>query len=516
MVDSTERGLAEEKFRLAVEACPNGMVMTDGAGKMVMVNNEIEQQFGYRRAELIGQPVEMLVPLRLRDEYARHREAFNREPEIRRIGAGPDLFGLRKDGSEFSVEVGLTPIRTGNGPLVLGVIVDVSERKRAERLKDEFVSTVSHELRTPLTSISGSLALLVGQWGSKLPDSAARLLMIAHKNSQRLVRLINDILDIEKMESGRVVFNLARVDVPALVAQAIEDNRGFAAGYDVRIRLDAASREAAVTADPDRLLQVITNLLSNAVKFSPPEGEVLVTVQKNGEAIRISVRDHGSGIPIDFKPHIFEKFAQADATTSREKGGTGLGLSIVKQIVERLDGEVGFDDAPDGGTIFHVELPVWDSAIGQDVDLEGEPGAARILVCEDERDTALVIRERLQPAGFAADFAYSQAAAIARADSTTYAAILVDLQLPDGDGISLILHLRAQARYHDTPIIVVSVDPSRGLEDVRSSRLNVLGWLRKPVDFECLVQTLKASIASLPANERPAMPRGDNNGAHLT
>ena len=170
IVDITERGLAEEKFRLAVEACPNGMVMIDGDGKMVMVNTEIEQQFGYRREELIGQPVDMLVPVRLRSQHARHREAFNRRPETRRIGAGPDLFGLRKDGSEFSVEVGLTPIRTSNGLLVLGVIVDVSERKRMERLKDEFVSTVSHELRTPLTSISGSLGLLVDSGPASCPN----------------------------------------------------------------------------------------------------------------------------------------------------------------------------------------------------------------------------------------------------------------------------------------------------------------------------------------------------------
>jgi PAS domain S-box-containing protein len=496
MVDITEGSLAEEKFRLAVEACPNGMVMFDRDGKMVMVNTEIEQQFGYRREELIGQPVDMLVPIRLRSQNARHREAFNRRPEARHIEADPELFGLRKDGSEFAAEVGLTPIRTGNGPLVLGVIVDVSERKRMEHLKDEFVSTVSHELRTPLTSISGSLGLLVGQWAGKMPESAARLLAIAHNNSQRLVRLVNDILDVEKIESGRVVFNLSRVDVRPLVDQAIEANRGFAQGYGVHVRLDTASAGGQVNADPDRLTQVITNLLSNAIKFSPADEEVLVAVENNGDVICISVRDHGSGVPADFKSHIFEKFAQADGTSARQKGGTGLGLSIVKQIVERLDGEVGFDDAPGGGTIFHVKLPAWDSAASREIDFGAEPGAARILLCEDDRDTAIVIRERLRQAGFAADFAYTAAAALVRADGTGYAAILVDLQLPDGDGISLILRLRAQAQYHDTPIIVVSVDPSQGRDDVRSSRLNVLGWLGKPVDFDHLVQVLRESIAS--------------------
>ena len=176
----SQHGSAEEMFRLAVEACPNGMVMIDGDGNMVMVNTEIENQFGYSRDELIGQPVDMLVPARLRAQHIRHRHNFTPKPETRRVGSGRDLFGLRKDDSEFPVEVGLNPIRAGGQLFVLSVIVDISQRKQMERLKEEFVSTVSHELRTPLTSISGSLGLLVARCA--LPDSAARLLTIAHTN----------------------------------------------------------------------------------------------------------------------------------------------------------------------------------------------------------------------------------------------------------------------------------------------------------------------------------------------
>jgi signal transduction histidine kinase len=233
------------------------------------------------------------------------------------------------------------------------------ERKRLDRLKDEFVSTVSHELRTPLTSIFASLGLLIGQAGGNLPDPMGRLLAIAHKNSERLVRIINDILDIEKMQSGRAVFNFGRVDVRSLVEQAIEGNRALAEGYGVRIRLEGAQAVSDVRADPDRLTQVVTNLLSNALKFSSVQDEVVVSIEQAVNAVRISVRDHGVGISVDFKPHIFERFAQADATNTRQKGGTGLGLSIVKQIVDRLGGETGFTDAPGGGTVFHVELPCW-------------------------------------------------------------------------------------------------------------------------------------------------------------
>jgi len=233
------------------------------------------------------------------------------------------------------------------------------ERKRLDRLKDEFVSTVSHELRTPLTSISASLGLLMGKAAGSLPDPIVRLLGIAHKNSERLVRLVNDILDIEKMQSGRAVFNFARVDVKSLVEQAIEGNLELAEGYGVRIRLEDTDAVCDVRADPDRLAQVVTNLLSNALKFSPAQDEVVVAIEEATDVVRISVRDHGAGISVDFMPHIFERFAQADATNVRQNGGTGLGLSIVKQIVDRLGGEVGFADAPGGGTIFHVALPCW-------------------------------------------------------------------------------------------------------------------------------------------------------------
>jgi signal transduction histidine kinase len=237
-----------------------------------------------------------------------------------------------------------------------------TERKRLDRLKDEFVSTVSHELRTPLTSITGSLGLLMGKAVGVLSEPAARLLEIAHNNSQRLVRLVNDILDIEKLESGHAVFDFRKIEVRSLVEQTVESMRGYAGAHGVKVRVEAAVAVDAVRADTDRLAQVVTNLLSNAIKFSPPDGEVVIAVEKEvkGDVVRITVRDHGPGISADFRLRIFERFAQADATNARRKGGTGLGLSIAKQIIDRLGGDIGFADAPGGGTIFYVELPIWD------------------------------------------------------------------------------------------------------------------------------------------------------------
>ncbi len=337
-------------------------------------------------------------------------------------------------------------------------------------MKDEFVATVSHELRTPMTSIAGSLGLLVGGAGGALPDPAKRLLTIAHSNSQRLVRLINDILDIEKMESGKSVFALQPVELRALVEQAIEANRGFAEGYGVSVNLAADAAQGVVRVDPDRMTQVIINLLSNAVKFSPRGQEVVVGIEHKGTTIRVTVRDHGPGIPENYTSRVFEKFVQVDASDARQKGGTGLGLSIVKQIMLRLGGDVGLESAAGGGTIFHVELTCWDQIELLETERLGRSGSALILLCEDDPDAAAVLSGRLRAAGFPTDIAYTADEAVKGATSRSYAAILVDLQLPDRDGISLIKQLRAQPQYHNTPIVVVSADPARGRDDKRRPR----------------------------------------------
>jgi len=505
---NAEKHLAQVEARYygLLEAAPAAMVVADRRGKIVLLNLQAEKDFGYSRDELIGQTLKSIIPKhyteRLIDDSAGPEDVMPLQ-----VGSDVELTGRRKDGAEFPIEIMLSRLK---GAEVLLVIRDISVRRQTERLKDEFVATVSHELRTPLTSISGSLGLLAGQWASELPQAAARLLTIAHTNSQRLVRLINDILDIEKLESGRVVFNLSKVAVGSLAEHSIEDNRGFAESYDVRVGLDVTSDEVDVNVDPDRLAQVMTNLLSNAIKFSPAGAEVLVTVRKMADEVRISVRDHGSGIPDEFKPHIFEKFAQADATNTRQKGGTGLGLSIVKQIVARLGGRIGFDDAPGGGAVFYVDLPAWDGRAGGEIDLDADSADARILFCEDNREIAAMLRTRLRAAGFAVDFAYTVAAALARADATRYAAVLTDLKLPDGDGIGLIVRLRAQPDYRDTPIIVIAGDADQGRGDVRSSRLNILRWFGKPIAFEPLIESLKTAT-SLPPRQRPRILHVDDD-----
>lgn len=346
-------GLVPEVCRLACEVCPSGMFIVDDAGLIRQVNGETERLFGYCRGELLGSPIELLLPDSLREKHAQHRASYAMRPAARHLGTGRDFNGRRKDGSTFPIEVGLNPLQVGAECMVIGAVVDISERKRLARMQDEFVSTVSHELRTPLTSIAASLGLLHA--ADSLPQPAAHLIEIAYANCQRLVRMVNDLLDLKKLDADQMPFHFQRCEARALLKKAIEANQGLVAGCGVAIRLDAAAPEAVLYLDPDRFIQVITNLLSNAIKFSPSGAEVVVALAKRGDNVRVTVRDHGAGIPPEFRPRLFETFAQAESGGS--KGGSGLGLNIAQRIVAGLHGRIGFSDADGGGTVFYVDLP---------------------------------------------------------------------------------------------------------------------------------------------------------------
>jgi PAS domain S-box-containing protein len=241
--------------------------------------------------------------------------------------------------------------------LIYAAARDISERKKIEQMKDDFISVVSHELRTPLTSIRGSLGLIVGGVAGELPEKARSLVEVAAKNSDRLVRLVNDILDMEKIESGTMSLRPARVDLMTLVEQAVDSNRAYASLYNVGLQIVSQVPGAIVWADADRLQQVLANLLSNAAKHAPRSTTVDVGVHCEGDELRVSVTDHGKGIPPEFQPHVFEKFAQADTSSARHKGGTGLGLAISKAIVERHQGRLWFETAAGEGTTFSFALP---------------------------------------------------------------------------------------------------------------------------------------------------------------
>ena len=240
---------------------------------------------------------------------------------------------------------------------MIGTVQDITERKNVERMKTEFISTVSHELRTPLTSIRGSLGLLAGGVAGVIPDQAKSLIDIAQKNSERLILLVNDILDMEKIESGKMHFNLVPVDLSPLIQQVILSNRGYGEQYKVTYEFESSEKLPQILVDSDRFMQIMANFLSNAAKFSPAGSVISIHALVKADQVRINVTDMGSGIPDTFKDKIFNKFSQADSSDTRSKGGTGLGLSITKALVDSMGGKIGFTSKPGKGSTFYVEFP---------------------------------------------------------------------------------------------------------------------------------------------------------------
>jgi PAS domain S-box-containing protein len=268
----------------------------------------------------------------------------------------------RPSGEERVISASGLTLRNPAGRAVrmTGLVWDVTETQRVERMKNEFVATVSHELRTPLTSIRGSLGLVAAGAAGKLPDRALNLVNMALNNCERLTHLINDILDMEKLESDRQRFDVRRMNLAELVTRSLEDNAGFAQSMGVHFTTPEALSDVDVFVDPGRFLQVMANLLSNASKFSPSGAAIEVRARSTQGRVRVSVRDFGKGIPPEFQPRLFQKFSQADSSDSRRLAGTGLGLAISRAIVERLGGNIGFETGP-GGTTFYFDLPDADS-----------------------------------------------------------------------------------------------------------------------------------------------------------
>jgi len=346
------------KLALFAERAPIAVFEMDANGTVLEVNPAAEHLLGYSALELIGRNA--LTTLFPADEetltsawWARFIE---RKEPANRIRARC----LRRDGLELQCEFTVTPLVNDAGDLlsVIAQCQDVTQQLEAERLKKEFTSTLSHELRTPLTSIIGSLQLVTSGVVGEVDAEVAELASVAERNAERLLDLINDLLDIDKIESGKFTLLPEDVHIDQLVQEALILNKSFADRFRVRLEARAPLPGVQVRGDRKRLMQVMTNLLSNAAKFSPEGAAVEVSATCADGMVRVDVSDRGPGIPEDFRSRMFTRFSQADSTVTRHKGGTGLGLAISRRLVELMDGRIGFDDRPGGGTIFHFELPV--------------------------------------------------------------------------------------------------------------------------------------------------------------
>jgi PAS domain S-box-containing protein len=482
--DVTERRRAEEALRASeartrsiLDNMLGGLITIDRRGRIDSVNRAAEEIFGYSRDELIGQHAGILIGAEPGEEaQARLREGF-----ARALGRVTEWQGRRKSGEEFPFELSLFEFDTPEGTQYAGSVQDVSERRQVDRLKKEFVSTVSHELRTPLTSIRGSLSLLSAGVLGELPDEAKDVLEIAERNAVRLIGLINDILDLERLETGRLEMHLQPTPAVPVLQRSMEAVRGMAEQQG--IALEVTAEELSVLGDADRLVQVVVNLASNAVKFSPSGGTVRVSVRPGAGFAEFAVEDQGRGVPKRLQAAIFERFKQVQASDAREKGGTGLGLAICKAIVEQHGGEIGVLSEEGKGSRFYFRIPLSHAepelaaaqppapaAGGESASeperldpfvsvLRGGPGGAPhrdVVVADDDEALLGVLARQLLSQGIPVRTARDGRQAMRLATDLPPALLVLDVSLPGADAFAVVEALRREPRLASTPLLVYS------------------------------------------------------------
>ncbi len=353
-----ELRFSQARFARILDIADDAIISINGFQRITLFNQGAEKIFGYSAQEVIGKGLDLLLPQRFFQMHRQHVVDFGQSPNVaRRMGERREIYGRRKDGTEFPAEASISKIDMGEEIFYTVILRDITERKLIERMKDEFISVVSHELRTPLTSIHGSLGMLASGLLATDSEQGKRLLQIATDSSERLVRLINDILDIERIESGKTKIEPAICNVVDLITQAVNVIQPLADKAGVKVSISALSGQ--VLADSDRIVQTLTNLLSNAIKFSSPESTVCLGMQQQGDEVLLTVKDSGRGIPTDKLESIFERFQQVDSSDSRNHDGTGLGLAICKSIMQQHGGRIWAESTLGEGSTFYVALPLF-------------------------------------------------------------------------------------------------------------------------------------------------------------
>jgi len=522
--DISARKKVESKFRGLLEAAPDAMVIADARGRIVLVNAQAERQFGYERKELLGQLVEALIPPRFRRAHRGHRSGYFSELRTRPMGAGVELFGLRRDGSEFPAEISLSPLETEDGVLAITAIRDITDRKHAEEerarlharleqlLSDQkrFFTNVSHELRTPLTLVLGSTHKLLS--GARREEQRADLEVIA-RNARTLLRHVNDLLDVARLEAGGQSAQPALEDIARIVRIAAAHFELLATERHIAFLVDVPESLTRAV-DGSKFQRVLLNLLSNAFKFTPAGGTIRCQARAATEdeargGFVLEVADSGPGIPESEREAVFQRFRQLGHAA--ESGGTGLGLAIAKEFVDLHGGRISVEHAREGGALFYVVIPALTEARGAPETEYGESsrdaaqalreephpesslreGAPLVLVVEDHPEMSRYIRDVLAPQA-SVELARNGREGLERALMHTPDLILTDLMMSGGSGEELVAAIRAHRELDNVPVVVLTAksDPA---ERVGLLRAGVQDFMLKPFDGE----ELHARVAGL-------------------
>jgi PAS domain S-box-containing protein len=499
----TAKTKAESRFRDLLEAAPDGIIEVDGKGRIVVANAVMEKLFGYNKQDLLTLSVEDLLPDAMRERHLSHRDEYWRHPHTRPMGKGQTLIAQRRDGSRFPVEISLSPVETESGYHVIAIIRDVTDQKlseeklrntaqqlelrnreveRANRLKSEFLASMSHELRTPLHTIIGFTELLAEEVEGPLTEKQKRFVQHVHQDSMHLLELINDILDLSKIEAGRMELHPESFDALEVISAAIAGVQNQAESKHLKLE-NRVIRPVHIVADKVRFREVLNNLLSNAVKFTPEGGRVQVEASTRDDQAVFSVEDTGIGIAAEDQEAVFDKFRQVASTTRGVREGTGLGLAIVKRLVEMHGGSIALQSELGRGSRFSFTMPATQPAP------EADP---LLLIIEDEPAARELLVTYLRHYRLRIESARTGAEGLMKARDLHPDLITLDLLLPGRTGWEVLRELRSAPDTASTPVLVVSV-----LDEDRSALdLGATEYLRKPLKKEELIRALREHLGS--------------------
>ena len=499
---------------------PDALVIVNQAGMIVMINKQAEILLGYSHEESVGQQLEILLPQRFRQAHIGHRKHYFASPITRQMGAGLQLSGLRRDGTEFPVDISLRPLLLDGVPHAVGAIRDVTEQKmleeqlqhkneeleeqyrrvqEANRLKDEFLANMSHELRTPLNAIIGFTEMMYDGEVEDDPEKQHEYLGDVLSSSRHLLQLINDVLDLAKVQAGKMTFYPEKVNLEQVVGEVRDTLRLLIHDKHLRFEteIDKTLRWAVI--DPSKLKQVLYNYLSNAFKFTPDEGQVTVRIKREGVgAFLIEVEDTGIGIPPEDIGRLFVEFQQLDAGQAKKHRGTGLGLALTRSIVEAQGGRVGVRSVPGQGSTFFAILPQVNTTIKETAEQKSEvpwkdllvppqEDPSTVLVIEDDSEDRARLVSFLIGAGYAIETAATAAEALKRCQERAFDVITLDLLLPDASGWDVQQKIRAGGPNRDAPIIVITQVKKKHA----TMGFPIQDILNKPVQLEDLLASLE-------------------------